>query len=82
MWPPIVDVFEKTGADVKLLRCPRRLAVFFVETKVSDCLLRHRQVPLLLVVIKDTRGRIEIFGIRRQRGMSVIAELAQILRIA
>ncbi len=77
-----VDVFEQAGADVKFLRGPRRFGGFFVHAEVGDGLLRDVGLALLLVVIKEARGRVQIFGIGDQRGMSVVAELAQVLRVA
>ena len=77
-----VNVLEQAGADVEFLGCPRRLGGVFVQAEVGDGLLGGVNLALLLVVIKKAGGGVEVFGIGEQRGVGVVAELAQVLRVA
>ena len=44
--------------------------------------MRHIEFALLLVVIKEARRCVEVFGIGVERGASLVEEFAQILRFA
>ncbi len=77
-----MNVLEEAGADVEFLGCPRRLGGVFVQAEVGDGLLGGVNVALLLVVIKKAGGGVEVFGIGDQRGVGVVAELAQVLGVA
>jgi len=77
-----VNVFEQPRTDVEFLRSPRRLGGFLVQPKISNGLLSNVGFALLLVVIENTGRGVEIFRIGDESGMGVIAELAQVLRLA
>ena len=53
-----------------------------MQAEVGDGLLGGVNVALLLVVIKKAGGGVEVFGIGEQRGVGVVAELAQVLGVA
>ena len=58
-----MNIFKQPRADVKLLRSPRRLAALLAQTKVRNGLLGHVELALLLVVIENTRRRVQVLGI-------------------
>ena len=70
-----MDIFEKARADIKLLRSPWRLAGFFVQTKIGNGLLGNIELALLLVVVKHSRCRVQVFRIGFQRGMCLVEKL-------
>ena len=69
-------VFQQTGTDVKFLRSPRGMTGFLVQAEICDRLLSDFDLALLLVVIKRARYGIQIFRIRKQRCVCVVAKLA------
>ena len=75
-------VFEQARADIEFLRGPGRFGGFLVQTEIGNGLLRDVGLALLLVVIKSDRGGVQILGVGEERGVGIVAKLAQILRVA
>jgi hypothetical protein len=53
-----------------------------VQAEIGDGLLRDIGLALLLVVIKAAGGGVQILGIGPKCGASIVAKLAQVLRVA
>src|SRR5215469_3601165 len=78
----VMNIFEQARANVEILRSPRRFPGFLVKAQISDRLLRSLELSLLLVVVEDARGGVQVLWIRVQRAVSLIEEFAQALRVA
>ena len=74
-----MNVFEQASAYVEFLPSPIRTARFLVQAKRRDGLLGSVELALLLVVIEDTRHRVQVFRIRIQGRPCLIQKLAQTL---
>src|SRR5208283_1106 len=74
-----MNIFQQPPADIEFLGRPSRFRRFFVQSQIGDGLLRGVQFSLLLVVVKDARGRPEVFGVRIERGAGFIQKLTKIL---
>src|SRR5690349_10699153 len=76
-----MDILQQTPTHVEFLGSPCRVRRFLVQPETAYRLLRRLQLALLLVVIKNSRGSIEVFRILVERSTSFIQELPQPLRL-
>src|SRR5258708_11386545 len=77
-----MNVFQQACADVEFVRSPLRLGGFFPQPKVGDGLLCGVGLAFLLIVVKKSDGGVEIFRAGEDGGVSIVAKLAETLRIA
>ncbi len=69
--------FQQPGKGIEFLRCPCGPARVFVQPVFGDGLLRGVEISLLLVVIKDTRGGVQVVWVADKRGACLVQKLAQ-----
>src|SRR6202041_4039029 len=77
-----MNIFKQSAAGIEILGDPGGIRSFFVQAQIRDRLFCGVKLALLVVIVENARGRLEIFRIPVQVGAGLVQEFSETLSLS